>query len=144
MSVDAADGATLHRSLGFWISCSMDSPTSRRSRRSPRSASCGTIQWPDRARLRTGGVCMYFTARSYAMMTEVLPSRDRCTGFAVTRWANSRLHGRLDDPARLPVDTGVRVCLVAVALQTLIPASIGLWIVLLPSSRRASTGSASV
>ncbi|HEX4153436.1 MAG TPA: APC family permease [Steroidobacteraceae bacterium] len=80
-----------------------------------------------------GGVCMYFTARSYAMMTEVLPSAGSVYGFArhslgtfpgfVAGWMI------LLDYLLIPAFVYV---LVTVALQTLVPGvERWVWIVLL-------------
>jgi len=110
----------------------MDSPTSR-------------VRAAHHARLRVervhglivlayalGGVCMYFTARSYAMMTEVLPSAVGCTGSPVIAGQIPRLMAGwmiLLDYLLIPAFVYV---LVAVALQTLIPGiDRGVWIVLL-------------
>lgn len=80
-----------------------------------------------------GGVCMYFTARSYAMMTEVLPSAGSVYGFA--RHSLGKFPGFIAgwmillDYLLIPAFVYV---LVAVALQTLIPGvDRGVWIVLL-------------
>src|SRR3984957_9873641 len=80
-----------------------------------------------------GGVCIYFTARSYAMMTEVLPSAGSVYGFA--RHSLGKFPGFIAgwmillDYLLIPAFVYV---LVAVALQTLIPGvDRGVWIVLL-------------
>ena len=80
-----------------------------------------------------GGVCMYFTARSYAMMTEVVPSAGSVYGFA--RHTLGPFAGFMAgwmillDYLLIPAFVYV---LVAVALQTLLPGiDRGIWIVLL-------------
>ena len=53
-----------------------------------------------------GGVCMYFTARSYATMTELLPTAGSVYGFARQCLGPlPGIHRRLDDPARLSADS---------------------------------------
>jgi amino acid transporter len=80
-----------------------------------------------------GGVCMYFTARSYATMTEALPSAGSVYGFArnslgvfagfIAGWMI------LLDYLLIPAFVYV---LIAVALETLLPGiDRGVWIVLL-------------
>ncbi len=80
-----------------------------------------------------GGVCMYFTARSYATMTEALPTAGSVYGFA--RTALGAFPGFvagwmiLLDYLLIPAFVYV---LMAVALETLVPGvDRGVWIVLL-------------
>ncbi|GAC1310759.1 MAG: APC family permease [Steroidobacteraceae bacterium] len=80
-----------------------------------------------------GGVCMYFTARSYATMTEALPNAGSVYGFA--RHSLGAFPGfiagwmLLLDYLLIPAFVYV---LMAVALETLLPGvDRGLWIVLL-------------
>ncbi len=80
-----------------------------------------------------GGVCMYFTARSYATMTEVLPTAGSVYGFA--RHCLGAFPGFIAgwmillDYLLIPAFVYV---LIAVALETLLPGvDRGVWIVLL-------------
>lgn len=80
-----------------------------------------------------GGVCMYFTARSYATMTEALPSAGSVYGFA--RYSLGAFPGFIAgwmillDYLLIPAFVYV---LIAVALETLLPGvDRGVWIVLL-------------
>jgi len=80
-----------------------------------------------------GGVCMYFTARSYAVMTEAVPSAGSVYGFA--RHALGPFAGFvagwmiLLDYLLIP---GYMYCVIAVALETLVPqVDRAVWIVLL-------------
>jgi amino acid transporter len=86
-----------------------------------------------------GGVCMYFTARSYATMTEALPTAGSVYGFA--RYCLGPFPGfiagwmLLLDYLLIPAFVYV---LIAVALETLMPGvDRGVWIVLLVA---ATTG----
>jgi amino acid transporter len=142
MSVEAAgaeaargaEGATLHRSLGFWdlvlYGLAYIAPFAP-------LTTLGFV-WNESNGLimlayALGGVCMYFTARSYAMMTEVLPSAGSVYGFA--RHSLGKFPGFIAgwmillDYLLIPAFVYV---LVAVALQTLIPGvDRGVWIILL-------------
>jgi amino acid transporter len=80
-----------------------------------------------------GGVCMYFTARSYAVMTEAVPSAGSVYGFA--RHALGPFTGFIAgwmillDYLLIP---GYMYCVIAVALETLVPqVDRAVWIVLL-------------
>jgi amino acid transporter len=86
-----------------------------------------------------GGVCMYFTARSYATMSEALPSAGSVYGFA--RHSLGPYAGFLAgwmillDYLLIPAFVYV---LIAVALQTLLPGvDRGVWIVLLIAATTA-------
>jgi amino acid transporter len=86
-----------------------------------------------------GGVCMYFTARSYATMTEVLPSAGSVYGFA--RYSLGPFIGFIAgwmillDYLLIPAFVYV---LIAVALETLMPGiDRAVWIVVLAA---ATTG----
>ena len=134
MSAQALEGATLKRSLGFWdlvlYGLAYIAPFAP-------MTTLGFV-WNESNGLimlayALGGVCMYFTARSYAMMTEVLPTAGSVYGFArhslgsfpgfVAGWMI------LLDYLLIPAFVYV---LVAVALQTLIPAvDRAVWIVAL-------------
>jgi amino acid transporter len=134
MSAEAADGATLHRSLGYWdlvlYGLAYIAPFAP-------LTTLGFV-WNESNGLivlayALGGVCMYFTARSYAMMTEVLPSAGSVYGFA--RHSLGKFPGFMAgwmillDYLLIPAFVYV---LVAVALQTLIPGvDRGVWIILL-------------
>jgi len=80
-----------------------------------------------------GGVCMYFTARSYATMTEVLPTAGSVYGFA--RYCLGAFPGFMAgwmillDYLLIPAFVYV---LIAVALETLLPGvDRGVWIIML-------------
>jgi amino acid transporter len=80
-----------------------------------------------------GGVCMYFTARSYATMTEMLPTAGSVYGFA--RYCLGAFPGFIAgwmillDYLLIPAFVYV---LMAVALETLLPGiDRGVWIILL-------------
>ncbi|HMK86041.1 MAG TPA: APC family permease [Steroidobacteraceae bacterium] len=80
-----------------------------------------------------GGICMYFTARSYATMTEVLPTAGSVYGFA--RHCLGAFPGFMAgwmillDYLLIPAFVYV---LIAVALETLLPGiDRGVWIILL-------------
>ena len=80
-----------------------------------------------------GGICMYFTARSYATMTEAMPSAGSVYGFA--RHSLGSFAGFIAgwmillDYLLIPAFVYV---LIAVALETLLPGvDRGIWIVLL-------------
>jgi amino acid transporter len=80
-----------------------------------------------------GGVCMYFTARSYATMTEALPTAGSVYGFARHSLGASSgfIAGWMVLLDYLLIPAFVYV-LIAVALETLLPGiDRGLWIVLL-------------
>ncbi len=134
MSVAAAGGATLKRSLGYWdlvlYGLAYIAPFAP-------LTTLGFV-WNESNGLivlayALGGVCMYFTARSYAMMTEVLPSAGSVYGFA--RHSLGTFPGFIAgwmillDYLLIPAFVYV---LVAVALQTLIPGiDRAVWIILL-------------
>ncbi len=133
-SGQAASGATLERSLGYWdlvlYGLAYIAPFAP-------LTTLGFV-WKESNGLivlayALGGVCMYFTARSYAMMTEVIPTAGSVYGFA--RHSLGKFPGFvagwmiLLDYLLIPAFVYV---LVAVALQTLIPSvDRGIWIVLL-------------
>ena len=135
MSVEAAvETATLKRSLGYWdlvlYGLAYIAPFAP-------LTTLGFV-WNESNGLivlayALGGICMYFTARSYAMMTEVLPSAGSVYGFA--RHSLGKFAGFMAgwmillDYLLIPAFVYV---LVAVALQTLIPGvDRAVWIVLL-------------
>jgi amino acid transporter len=134
MSVEASGGTTLHRSLGYWdlvlYGLAYIAPFAP-------LTTLGFV-WNESNGLimlayALGGVCMYFTAQSYAMMTEVLPSAGSVYGFA--RHSLGKFPGFIAgwmillDYLLIPAFVYV---LVAVALQTLMP-GVGraVWIILL-------------
>jgi amino acid transporter len=140
MSVEAIETAALRRSLGYWdlvlYGLAYIAPF----------APLNTLGfvWNESGGLivlayALGGVCMYFTAQSYATMTEVLPTAGSVYGFArhclgafagfVAGWMI------LLDYLLIPAFVYV---LMAVALETLLPGvDRAVWIVLLAA---ATTG----
>jgi amino acid transporter len=140
MSVEAIETASLRRSLGYWdlvlYGLAYIAPF----------APLNTLGfvWNESGGLivlayALGGVCMYFTAQSYATMTEVLPTAGSVYGFArhclgtfagfVAGWMI------LLDYLLIPAFVYV---LMAVALETLLPGvDRAVWIVLLAA---ATTG----
>jgi hypothetical protein len=86
-----------------------------------------------------GGVCMYFTAQSYATMTELLPTAGSVYGFA--RYCLGKFLGFMAgwmillDYLLIPAFVYV---LIAVALETLLPGvDRGVWILLLATATTA-------
>jgi amino acid transporter len=140
MSVEAIETASLRRSLGYWdlvlYGLAYIAPF----------APLNTIGfvWNESGGLivlayALGGVCMYFTARSYATMTEVLPTAGSVYGFA--RYSLGAFVGFvagwmiLLDYLLIPAFVYV---LIAVALETLLPGiDRAVWIVSLAA---ATTG----
>jgi amino acid transporter len=140
MSVEAIETASLRRSLGYWdlvlYGLAYIAPFA------PLNTLC--FVWNESGGLivlayALGGVCMYFTAQSYATMTEVLPTAGSVYGFArhclgtfagfVAGWMI------LLDYLLIPAFVYV---LMAVALETLLPGvDRAVWIVLLAA---ATTG----
>jgi amino acid transporter len=140
MSVEAIETSSLRRSLGYWdlvlYGLAYIAPF----------APLNTLGfvWNESGGLivlayALGGVCMYFTAQSYATMTEVLPTAGSVYGFArhclgafagfVAGWMI------LLDYLLIPAFVYV---LMAVALETLLPGvDRAVWIVLLAA---ATTG----
>lgn len=130
----AAGAATLKRSLGYWdlvlYGLAYIAPFAP-------LTTLGFV-WSESNGLivlayALGGVCMYFTAQSYAMMTEVLPTAGSVYGFA--RHTLGAFAGFIAgwmillDYLLIPAFVYV---LVAVALQTLMPGiDRAVWIVLL-------------
>jgi amino acid transporter len=140
MSVDAIETASLRRSLGYWdlvlYGLAYIAPF----------APLNTLGfvWNESGGLivlayALGGVCMYFTAQSYATMTEVLPTAGSVYGFA--RHCLGTFAGFMAgwmillDYLLIPAFVYV---LMAVALETLLPGvDRAVWIVLLAA---ATTG----
>ena len=140
MSVEAIQTASLKRSLGYWdlvlYGLAYIAPF----------APLNTLGfvWNESGGLivlayALGGVCMYFTAQSYATMTEVLPTAGSVYGFA--RYSLGAFVGFvagwmiLLDYLLIPAFVYV---LIAVALETLLPGiDRAVWIVLLAA---ATTG----
>ena len=140
MSVEAIETTSLRRSLGYWdlvlYGLAYIAPF----------APLNTLGfvWNESGGLivlayALGGVCMYFTAQSYATMTEVLPTAGSVYGFA--RHCLGAFAGFLAgwmillDYLLIPAFVYV---LMAVALETLLPGiDRAVWIVLLAA---ATTG----
>jgi amino acid transporter len=140
MSVEALEPTSLRRSLGYWdlvlYGLAYIAPF----------APLNTLGfvWNESGGLivlayALGGVCMYFTAQSYATMTEVLPTAGSVYGFA--RYCLGTFAGFMAgwmillDYLLIPAFVYV---LMAVALETLLPGvDRAVWIVLLAA---ATTG----
>jgi amino acid transporter len=140
MSVEAIEATSLRRSLGYWdlvlYGLAYIAPF----------APLNTLGfvWNESGGLivlayALGGVCMYFTAQSYATMTEVLPTAGSVYGFA--RYCLGTFAGFMAgwmillDYLLIPAFVYV---LMAVALETLLPGvDRAVWIVLLAA---ATTG----
>jgi amino acid transporter len=140
MSVEAIETTSLRRSLGYWdlvlYGLAYIAPF----------APLNTLGfvWNESGGLivlayALGGVCMYFTAQSYATMTEVLPTAGSVYGFA--RYCLGTFAGFMAgwmillDYLLIPAFVYV---LMAVALETLLPGvDRAVWIVLLAA---ATTG----
>jgi amino acid transporter len=140
MSVEAIETASLRRSLGYWdlvlYGLAYISPFAPLNTLGfVWNASGGLIVLA----YALGGVCMYFTAQSYATMTEVLPTAGSVYGFARHCLGNFAgfVAGWMILLDYLLIPAFVYV-LMAVALETLLPGiDRAVWIVLLAA---AATG----
>jgi amino acid transporter len=134
MNVEVADGVTLERSLGYWdlvlYGLAYIAPFAPLS-------TLGFVWIESNGLIMLayvlGGVCMYFTAQSYATMTESIPTAGSVYGFA--RQSLGKFPGFMAgwmillDYLLIPAFVYV---LIAVALETLLPGiDRGVWIILL-------------